>query len=194
MPRANRRGFTLVEMLVVVVLVGVLATLAVFGVRKYILAAKSSEAVSMMTSIKASEEAFKGETFTYLDVSGSFATGNYYPTITPTGNKKTQWGGTPAGVSATVAQNFRTLGVAPDAPVMFGYAVVACGPGGACTDFPTLPTSKTNAQFNLPSAANRWGYVAVARCDVNNDGSTGKQTIVVSHSYSNEVYVENEGE
>src|SRR5689334_5865953 len=94
-PRSTQRGFTLIEMMVVVVLVGVLATLAVYGVRKYILAAKSSEAVSMMSSIKAAEEAFKDETFVYLDVSGSFQDSKLYPTTSPTGKRKVQWGGVP---------------------------------------------------------------------------------------------------
>ena len=41
---ALQRGFTMVELLAVVVMVGVLATLAVFGVRKYVLTAKATEA------------------------------------------------------------------------------------------------------------------------------------------------------
>src|SRR6516164_655381 len=87
--RSSARGFTLVEMMTVVVMVGILATLAVYGVRKYILSAKSGEAVSMMTSIKAAEEAFKDETFVYLDVSTNFQPANWYPTATP-GKTKVQ--------------------------------------------------------------------------------------------------------
>ncbi len=40
----NNRGFTLVELMIVVAIIGVLAALAIYGVRKYLTNAKSAEA------------------------------------------------------------------------------------------------------------------------------------------------------
>lgn len=189
----SQRAFTLVEVMVVVAIIGILATLSTYAVRSYVNAAKTGEAVSLMTSIKAAQEAYKDETFVYLDVSETFADDKFHPTSDPKGNVITPWNPL-TGFDATVKARFDTLGIQPDGPVRFAYAVVACGPGGLCDEFPTLPTEKTKTDFGLPSAASRWGYVAVAKCDVNADGSTGKYTYVLSHSYSNEIYVENEGQ
>lgn len=181
----SAEGFTLVEMMVVVVMVGVLATLAVYGVRKYILSAKSGEAISMMASIKSAEEAFKDETFVYLDVSTSFATGNWYPMTNP-GHVKVQWG----GGEARLQKNWLALGVRPNGPVQFAYAVVATAPGVAPPAVPTI--TKDNAAINLPPTAGQWMYIAAAKSDLGGRG--GVSTVVLSHSLSSEIFVENEGE
>ena len=74
--RASSRGFTLVELMIVVAIVGVLAVLAIYGVRKYIANSKTTEARNSLGEIKNDQaSAYERETggTTVLSPSGTTA-------------------------------------------------------------------------------------------------------------------------
>lgn len=58
MQRTRNRGFTLVELMVVVVILGILAVLALFAYRKYTYAARNSEAVQFLGAVRAAQESY----------------------------------------------------------------------------------------------------------------------------------------
>ena len=61
--KMKKRGFTLVELMIVVAIVGVLAVLAIYGVRKYIANSKTTEARNSLGEIKNdAASAFERET------------------------------------------------------------------------------------------------------------------------------------
>ncbi|HET9959369.1 MAG TPA: type II secretion system protein, partial [Polyangiaceae bacterium] len=76
MKRRLARGFTLTELMVVVTLVGVLATIGVASFRKQVMASKSSEALSVVQALRGAEEAYRSENQLYLNVSTN---GVWYP-------------------------------------------------------------------------------------------------------------------
>jgi type IV pilus assembly protein PilA len=179
MIRRNRaRGFTLTEVMITVAIIAVLATLAVYGVKKYVMAAKSSEAVELIHAIKAAQESYKDETFTYLSISPSLET--LYPIPKgELGNKKVQWGGDQGGVD----DKWRQLGVTPSSPVQFGYACVAGGAEDAVTGVP--------AQLNYPEEPGAPWYVIQAMGDRDEDG---QYAVLIGSSFTNEIYTENDTE
>jgi prepilin-type N-terminal cleavage/methylation domain-containing protein len=172
-PRAAERAFTLVELMIVVVIMGVLAALATYGVRKYLLEAKKAEAASMITQIRAAEETYRDETFEYLGVE-SFA--EWHPTNDPGGAKHAWTVATPNDVTDV----FSRLGVLPTGVVEYSYSVVAGTAGGG---LPAIPTTRV---FDFPEPAGPF-YIAMAKADLNDDGV---YTYALSHSDSSDIYID----
>jgi prepilin-type N-terminal cleavage/methylation domain-containing protein len=64
--RRGERGFTLVEMMIVVVILGLLAGLAMVGYRKYIARARTAEAVAVLAEMSSKEQIYFLEFGAYL--------------------------------------------------------------------------------------------------------------------------------
>jgi type IV pilus assembly protein PilA len=62
------RGFTLIELMIVVVIMGVLASVAVLAYRTYIRRARVSEAAGLLAGLKASQESYRSEFGMYCNV------------------------------------------------------------------------------------------------------------------------------
>jgi len=180
--RASSRGFTLIETMAVVLIIGVLATLAVYGVRKYVMAAKTSEPIEIINSIRAAQESYKDETFGYLPITGG-VTGTFpFANAAATVNKKLAWD---SGPSATLT-DWNQLGVRPSASVQFGYGCAA-GKGAGVPQQADLGIGQT---LNYPTTAPDW-YVVRAVAD--RDGN-GVYAYFVGSNFTDGIYGENESE
>jgi type IV pilus assembly protein PilA len=185
------RGFTLVELMAAVAIVGILAALAVVGYKKYINTTQTGEALSVISGIRASEEAYKAETLTYLGCSGcggsQCAPGGgslnaTYPMAVPNSHK---WAWTNPGHGDY--QCWRTLNVVTDGPVRFGYAVIAGNPGQMP---PTITATQPNITFPANASDNPW-YVIQAMGDRDDNGVFA---YLVGTSMTGEVFRSNDTE
>ncbi|MBI2389722.1 MAG: prepilin-type N-terminal cleavage/methylation domain-containing protein [Deltaproteobacteria bacterium] len=150
-------GFTLVELMITVAIIGVLALLATVGYARFIRTSKTAEATSMLGAIKGAQETYRAEYLRYLDVSAG-SLDNFYPAGVPS-DSKVAWN--PAACAGTpVCNGFMQLNVHADSAVYYRYSTVAEAATGAVV-------TRDGRTFGV---ANDPWFIARARGDLNGDG------------------------
>ncbi len=180
--RARRgRGFTLIELSIVVTIVGVLAVIAVVAYRKLILNGKVTEAQNVIGAIRIAQSDFYAERGTYAFIGANLCPANQCPGNVCSGTTKTQWDSSCNGGTNT----WQLLPVHVQDPVLFGYRTV----GGT-----SLPASAD--QFALgwmswgcgASCVGRPYFEIHAKADVNADGAGGMFTEFATTNFTNQIF------
>jgi prepilin-type N-terminal cleavage/methylation domain-containing protein len=192
--RRNAAGFTLIELMIVVAIIAVLATVAGTAYRRYMDSGRTAEAMAMLGEIRAKEEAYRAEYSTYFGWS-SFMESN--TNALPQVDSATCVGGgtkepcnkaipSPVSGGGGVWPKWGLLGInAGRVSLQCGYIVNA---NGANT---TVPSTMPIGQAILTTATQTqpW-WAAVAICD--NDGSTTKNATFATASTTTVVSAQNE--
>ena len=144
----KNQGFTVTELMIAVVIIGVLATLAIPSFTGYIYKARVTEATTFLGEIKQRQEAYRSEFGEYCAVDGD-DWGTYNPATIP-GIDPVMW---------STTTEWQQLGASPDGPTRFQYATVAGAPGDG---------APANTNLNT----NDYWFAGRAQGDLNEDGTT----------------------
>lgn len=149
-------GFTLVELMIVVAITGVLASLAIPAFSSYKKRARGWQAEELLQSIGVKQEAYRAEFGQYFNVSACAWA------LQPANNCFIPNAGGMDGTRSVLfpaGTLFDTLGVNPGGGVYFGFTTWAGAPNGATAPPPAL---------NM--APDFW-WVAQAKADFDQDGT-----------------------
>lgn len=160
MESRRTQGFTLLELMIVVIILGVLAAIAVPSFLKPFHYSKTSEVQALLRDIGAKQEAFKAEFGQYLNVSGTMAFANRRPSTAPRADFG--WVAWNPAAGDAIDTRWKQLGFRPQSAVRFGYVVVAGLPGVTVSGVPA----------GLVNTNDHW-WAAVGYGNLDASGATG---------------------
>ena len=176
MLRLRKHGFTLVELMIVVAIIGVLAVVAGTAYRRYMDSGRTAEAMAMLGEIRAKEEAYRAEFSSYTGWSGGGeVAANTLPVVDggcSVGTREPCAKNLPATPSADTGNwaFWQALGINPGKQQLYcGYIVNSGLANVAVTGTMGSDLIKTNNNGSA-TPATPWWY-AIAMCD--NDGKSG---------------------
>lgn len=153
MNRHPRGGFTLIELMMVVVILGVLATVALFSYKSYLRKARTGEAVAFLMDIKMKQETYFMTYSRYVDTGPT--PDSFYPDPMPyipypwLGGM-TSWDCTNPPNQAI--QGFCALGISPTTPdTWFQYVTIGWAPGD------TVPPPSPQGPW-IRDGSRRWWF------------------------------------
>lgn len=186
--RAKRiSGYTLIELMIVVIITGVLAAVAIPAFRGYIQKSRTAEAAAFLGVIKLRQTSYRGEFGQYAGF-GAVATNiSFVP-----GNHTVMRGGAqrPFPVAPAVlgpidaASPFFAIGATTDGAVRFGYGMVAGTPlqasaGGGGTDLASTP-------YEVPATELDFYFIAQATTDLDSDNDP---LIMETSSFARDLWI-----
>jgi len=134
----QRKGFTLIELMIVVAIIGILAAIAIPDFLRFQLKAKSAEGKTNLAAIRTAEQSYYSEFGFYVSADASPADPGFNLKVPFVNTMGPQLG-------------FDQLGWSPEGSVFFNYGVAAPAPGDSYT-------ASAGADLDNDATPQSWGY------------------------------------
>jgi prepilin-type N-terminal cleavage/methylation domain-containing protein len=191
------RGFTLVELMIVVVILGILAALGTIGFRKYVAKARTGEAVAMLAEMSSKEQTYKLEFAAYLPLradnkadlpSPDEAASAFYPISPDSAVFESARTATSIGTSTAWPAGWQSVGLRPRDTSLYCTYLTNAGNAGHATAGLKYGSILVGSSTGAP-----WFY-SLAACNLDTKpGYPDEVTIFAISSTSSTLRTFNEG-
>jgi len=173
----KQEGFTLIELMIVVAIIGILAAIAIPNFIQYQMRSRTSEAKTNLSAVKTAELAFQAENRCMLTST------EVVPAAVPNNGAMVAWTGAAAtatqkcfdnlGAAITNQGTFQDIGFVPAGQVRYQYSLGATAAATAAN----AVVKGTCPAIGGATVAPALGFIARATGDLDGDGATGQYAV-----------------